>query len=330
MLELVHKEYKGLDIMKFVMAIVVVAIHTRPEMSFASPFIKRLFESVYSLAVPFFFMTSGFLLFRKISLPLNEDGEQRIRTYLKRICRLYLVWTVIYLPLTVYGFYIDGLSLLKAIAIFFRNILLVGENFMSWPLWYLLALIVAVSIIYLLLKIKVSKTWIVIISVLMAFVGVGLNYCQDHKLLEPVVDVYFKIFLNTRNGFFVGLMFVSLGMLCARLENVAWSTWFCILVLGTVGMILQYSLFNAPMTFALCVLTISLRTRNIYSGFATLMRTMSTVVYFTHMIFMAILVLGVDINKGLILFAIVTLLSIGLALMIQFFRNSSLFKMCFE
>lgn len=74
-LSLVQKEYKVLDVMKFVMAIVVVAIHTRPEMSFSSPFVIRLFESVYSIAVPFFFMASGFLLFRKISLPLNEEGE---------------------------------------------------------------------------------------------------------------------------------------------------------------------------------------------------------------------------------------------------------------
>ena len=61
MLELIHKEYKGLDIMKFVMAIVVVAIHTRPEMSCDSVFVRQIFETIYSLAVPFFFMASGFL-----------------------------------------------------------------------------------------------------------------------------------------------------------------------------------------------------------------------------------------------------------------------------
>ena len=214
-LSLVQKEYKVLDIMKLVMAIVVVAIHTRPEMSFSSPFVIRLFESVYSIAVPFFFMASGFLLFRKISLPLNKDGEQRIKYYLKRMCRLYLVWTIIYLPLSIYGFYQDGISPLKALAAFMRNVILVGENYMSWPLWYLLALIVAVSIIYMLLKLKVSKTWIVIISILMAFVGVGLDYCHANELRSPIVDLYFKVFIKTRNGFFVGFLFVALGMLCA-------------------------------------------------------------------------------------------------------------------
>ena len=148
MLELVHKEYKGIDIMKFVMAIVVVAVHTRPEMSFRSSVLKQIFDGMYYIAVPYFFMASGFLLFRKISLPLTKEGEQRIQSYLARMCRLYLVWTVIYLPLTVYGFYIDGVPPLKAVAVFVRNLLLVGENYMSWPLWYLLALIIAVAIIY--------------------------------------------------------------------------------------------------------------------------------------------------------------------------------------
>lgn len=52
-LSLVHKEYKVLDIMKFAMAIVVVAIHTRPELSFSSPVVVGLFEALYTIAVPF-------------------------------------------------------------------------------------------------------------------------------------------------------------------------------------------------------------------------------------------------------------------------------------
>lgn len=187
--------------MKFVMAIVVVAIHTRPELSFSSPVVVGLFEAVYTIAVPFFFMASGFLLFRKISLPLNEEGELRIKSYLKKICKLYLIWTVIYLPLTVYGFYQDGLPLLKSIAIFFRNILLIGENYMSWPLWYLLALIVAVGIIYALLKLKLSKNWIVVLGILMAMIGVALDYCKDNSYFLSVTDLYFSLFQKTRNGF---------------------------------------------------------------------------------------------------------------------------------
>lgn len=313
-LSLVQKEYKVLDVMKFVMAIVVVAIHTRPEMSFSSPLVIRLFESVYSIAVPFFFMASGFLLFRKISLPLDEAGEQRIKSYLKRMCRLYLVWTIIYLPLTIYGFYIDGLSPIKAVTVFIRNTLLVGENFMSWPLWYLLALIVAVSIIYMLLKLKVSKTWIVIIGVLMAFVGVGFDYCHNHELLNPLTDLYFKAFLKTRNGFFVGFMYVALGMLCANLNKISVYLWMLLSIFGIVGVFFYYPLSNAFVTFTLFVAAISLEGKCINTKISVSIRMMSTIIYFIHMYLMAIFILLLGIPKGLCLFTIVAVLSILLGL----------------
>lgn len=320
-LSLVQKEYKVLDVMKFVMAIVVVAIHTRPEMSFSSPFVIRLFESVYSIAVPFFFMASGFLLFRKISLPLNEEGEQRIKSYLKRMCRLYLVWTIIYLPLTIYGFYIDGLSPLKAIVVFFRNTLLVGENFMSWPLWYLLALIVAVSIIYILMKFKVSQTWIVIISVLMAFVGVGVNYCHDHELLNPLVDIYFKVFKNTRNGFFVGFLFVALGLLCTKLDKISGFVLGTILIVGILGIVFNCPLSNAAVTFALFVSTVSRIGRFVSSGVSVSMRRMSTIIYFTHMLLVAPLRLFIDLKLGFFLFLIVSISMIIVALCLLLSQN---------
>ena len=329
-LSLVQKEYKVLDVMKFVMAIVVVAIHTRPEMSFSSPFVIRLFESVYSIAVPFFFMASGFLLFRKISLPLNEDGELRIKSYLKRMCRLYLVWTIIYLPLTIYGFYIDGLSPIKAVAVFIRNTLLVGENFMSWPLWYLLALIVAVSIIYILLKLKVSKTWIVIIGILMAFIGVGLDYCHANELLNPIVDLYFKVFLKTRNGFFVGLMYVALGLLCAKLDEIPFYTWVFIFILGIVGVFYNCPLSNALVTFALFIITTYLRGRWINLNASLAMRTMSTIVYFTHMVFMAVIVCILKSSIGLSLFVIVSMFSICICMVLMRYKNSKVFNLCFS
>lgn len=125
----------------------------------------------------------------------------KIKAYIKRICKLYLLWTLIYLPLSIYGFILVGMPILKSIAVFFRNILLIGENYMSWPLWYLLALIVAVGIIYLFLKIRVSIYGIVVISVLMALIGLGLDYCKGNAVMQPITDLYFSVFQKTRNGF---------------------------------------------------------------------------------------------------------------------------------
>jgi surface polysaccharide O-acyltransferase-like enzyme len=329
-LSLVHKEYKVLDIMKFVMAIVVVAIHTRPELSFSSPIVVSLYEAVYAIAVPFFFMASGFLLFRKISLPLNEEGEQRIKSYLKKICKLYLIWTGIYLPLTVYGFYQDGLSLLNSIAIFFRNILLIGENYMSWPLWYLLALIVAVGIIYVLLKLKLSKNWVVVLGILMAIIGVALNYCKSNSIFQPVTDLYFSLFQKTRNGFFVGFLYVSLGMFCSKLDKA--SLWHILLIflIGFIGMYLALPLANSLVVFALFVISIAVRGGALSSYTSQDYRHLSSIIYFCHMLWMALLVLCCGLKSGFLLFAITTILSIitGIAFLRK--KGTKLFNLLFN
>ena len=329
-LSLVHKEYKVLDIMKFVMAIVVVAIHTRPELSFSSPVVVGLFEAVYTIAVPFFFMASGFLLFRKISLPLNAEGELRIKSYLKKICKLYLIWTVIYLPLTVYGFYQDGLPLLKSIAIFFRNILLIGENYMSWPLWYLLALIVAVGIIYALLKLKLSKNWIVVLGILMAMIGVALDYCKDNSYFLSVTDLYFSLFQKTRNGFFVGFLYVSLGMFCSKLDRA--SLWQILLVslIGFIGMYLSLPLANSLVVFALFVISIAMRGDVFSARTSQNYRHLSSIIYFCHMIWVALLVLCCGLKSGFLLFTIATILSIITGLVFLRKRGTKVFKLLFN
>ena len=65
---------------------------------------------------------------------------------------------------------------------------------MSWPLWYLLALIVGVGIIYGLLRLRVSINWIVIIGILMAIIGVALDYCKENSIMQTIADLYFTYF----------------------------------------------------------------------------------------------------------------------------------------
>lgn len=327
---LVHKEYRVLDVMKFVMAVVVVAIHTRPELSFSSLIVRNFFEAVYSIAVPFFFMASGFLLFRKISLPLTDEGKLRIKSYLKRMCKLYVLWTIVYFPLTVYGFYLDGISPLKAVAVFFRNFLLVGENHMSWPLWYLLALIVAVGIIYILLKLKVPKGCIVIISIMMALIGVGLDYCKENSLMPQITDLYFTAFLKTRNGFFVGFLYVALGMFLSKLEQISVFGPILLFVLGVVGMSMKLPLSNALIVCPIFIFSISCVGNKITQDNSVRFRMYSSIIYFVHMIFVAGLVIGMNINSGLLLFSVVSVVALIFSYLLMNFRFNRIFKLFFN
>ncbi len=293
--------------MRLVMAFVVVAIHTRPDLSFSSPVVKELSEIVYSIPVPFFFIASGFLLFRKISLPLTSKGILRIKCYLKRVCRLYLTWTIIYLPLTIYGFYKDGLSFGKSVIVFFRNILFIGENYMSWPLWYLLALIVSVGIILILLQLKCSLNKILVISVITAFIGVLLDYFHANAEIK-LVELYFEIFQKTRNGFFVGFMYVAIGMRLSKIKRMPLLLIVGFLSIGIVGVITNITLLYSLIVTVLFVAAVSIRIRNLSK--TSTCRHMSIIVYYIHMLITGLLVEIFHVPYGAFLFLWIVVLSL--------------------
>lgn len=120
------------------MSVLVVATHTG---LFSLIHDKELADTlINSLAikVPFFFVASGFLVWYKIGNSSIEDKKTKLRRWINKTFRLYIVWTILYLPFTIYGFYHDGIPVLKSLVVFTRNVLFVGQNFLSWPLWYLL------------------------------------------------------------------------------------------------------------------------------------------------------------------------------------------------
>lgn len=168
--------YYSIDCTKVLFAVFVVGIHTlTPFTATLSIEAQRVITAILSMAVPFFFVASGFLLGNKLNSTNGEGGLVYLRKWLYRIGRLYLLWTLIYLPYAIYGFSLEKLSFIKSVAIYTRNIILVGENYWSWPLWYLLAMFVAGCIIYLLLRCKVKRTYWYILAVLFAVSGVFID-----------------------------------------------------------------------------------------------------------------------------------------------------------
>ena len=146
--------YSDLDLIKLVMAFLVVEIHTRPLLDI--PAAEFVIEGIDVLAVPFFFIASAFLCFRSLNIDdfvaADTRGAVRVRKTIGKLLRLYLIWTVLFLPVTVFGDMLQGKNLLVSIASFVKGTLFVGENFCSWPLWYLLASVVAFALVYLCLR----------------------------------------------------------------------------------------------------------------------------------------------------------------------------------
>lgn len=87
-----EQENLTIDIMKFLMAILVVGIHTSP-FSFKI-WLDRGFGIITRLCVPFFFATSAYYFFLR---------ERSLKSYLLRILELYVIWSLIYLPFDITG-----------------------------------------------------------------------------------------------------------------------------------------------------------------------------------------------------------------------------------
>ena len=141
----------------------------------------------------------------------------------KKIFRIYLLWSAIYLPLTISGWITEGGLNLAYLILCLRNFVFVGENFYSWTLWYLNGLVFALFLISILLK-RFSIKQISGIGVFAYLVGIVLTMLNGHLEKLPLflarpIELYFSLFVTTRNGLFQSLVFLSFGMLIAEIDR---------------------------------------------------------------------------------------------------------------
>ena len=191
---------KGIDTLKFLFSLVVVWIHTG---------VGNL-GGLTPWAVPFFFLVSGFFLFGKLfDEPDRAARSARTGAWWRKILRLYLLWSLIFLPFAIIGFANDHLAPVKAVGVYLRNLLLVGENYLSWPLWYLLGLLWAGAIIWLADKLRLPFWVLCLLAVLLVLLPRILNLENN--------DLYVKLFKTTRNGLFLGFPVMVLGGLIRRI-----------------------------------------------------------------------------------------------------------------
>ena len=212
--------YKLIDLIKFLCAYLVIGIHTRPFQSVSILLDKFFYYNVSNYAVPFFYACTGyFLVVKQPEKSLHTKLMYRIR----KIVEIYIIWSAVYLPLTVYGWITEGNKSLVYACLCILNYILVGDNFYSWTLWYLNGLIFALILIDFLSK-RISVWKIVRFGSMAYLAGVVLTALGGHQdklpsILAFPVNSYFSIFVTTRNGLFQSLVFVSLGMYIADIEK---------------------------------------------------------------------------------------------------------------
>ena len=134
------KRYDILDLAKFILSIMIVAIHTALFQTYLFPWLR--------IAVPLFFMISSFLLFDRVNASSIDQKDQVIKNYFIRQLKLYLFWFIVLLPLTIYfrkDWVIGVDSIFHIITNIFSNTLFSSTFIASW---FIVASIWATLIVY--------------------------------------------------------------------------------------------------------------------------------------------------------------------------------------
>ena len=310
------KEYYGIDLFKFIMSFCVIAIHT----SLLNEQSHVFYSLIIRMAVPFFFLSTGFLLSNK----LNDSNENEynlniIKNQIIKFLKKYLFWSFIYLPLTIYGIFFFKYSLVGIV----RNFLFVGEEYNSWQLWYLLSSVYAFVFLFFCFKRNVnSKKMITIIFLIIVLKSLfdyyEVNYVNFNMIF--IVKVIRKTIRNFR--IFNGIVFIPIGTKLKKIKVPFKINTF----LFFLSLLLDYYIKNIIVSEYISIITIislfnfvkelNLKKSIIYIYF----RKISSIIYYIHMYIFTIysLIRYKKINFGFEMFLVTSILSFVFSIMYIF------------
>lgn len=197
------KKLPLLDDARVAAAILVAAIHTSPLASVSADADFWLTRVLARLAVPFFFLITGYFL--------GKDHWRGAGAFCKKMALLYLGAVLLYLPLNIYnGGFPLGMTLTK---------LFIDGTF--YHLWYFPAVILGVTLVSLLRRLGNKVAFAA--AGLLYLVGLGgdsyYGFFAKVPWLKAFYDGWFSISGYTRGGLFFAPLFLLLGAAAVRLRR---------------------------------------------------------------------------------------------------------------
>lgn len=200
--------YAGIDYFRLIAAFMVTAIHISPFSVWNTSLDYLVTYCIGRIAVPFFFLTTGYFVLAPYVFS-HFKKKSLIRKYLVKNIRLYLIATVIYLPISVYSGNIP-----HSAAEFARQLIFDGT---FYHLWYFPAVITGCMLLVCLARRSLRTA--VCFSAIAYVIGVfGDSYYGAIENVPSLCLLYkgiFSVSSYTRNGIFFAPVFLLLGMLLA-------------------------------------------------------------------------------------------------------------------
>lgn len=215
------KRYNAIDLARILAAFLVICVHTDPLIHYSDTGNYFLVSVLARLAVPFFFVVSGFFFGKKIKLGQSAENDLPILIpIIKRLIALYIAWTMIYLPIQIYV-WVKSDEPWSYWLTYVQNALFEGSYY---TLWYLSGLIFAMAFSYLLFKLF-NPGKVLLITFALYLVGTLFQSYFELFQSEELFSCYYSMFLTTRNGLFFGSFFVCLGIYIAHSKRNLLQKW---------------------------------------------------------------------------------------------------------
>lgn len=215
-------QYKGIDIVKFIMALFVVILHTHPlyAVNRTADFLTA--DVIARAAVPFFFAATGFLLEKQIS-ERHADVRGTVTGYVRKVLGLYCIWTALYLPIILYNkFIVSDETFAYSVFTLVRDFIFAGSY---GQLWYLPAAAVGLLLVFALRKyLGEGKTALLLFVLFLmglatqSYFGLTLASIEPDGILWKGMKAVKKVMVTCRNGVFFGGIFIYMGTWTARCE----------------------------------------------------------------------------------------------------------------
>lgn len=171
----ISRRNPSVDIAKFLCAIFVIGIHTRPLSGLSEVADFVLCDIIFRVAVPFFAVCTGYYLTQKLDSNEGESGWASVKSLALRVLLLYVLWSLFYLIVLSFSWYKAGILELSSFVGWFKSFLLGSSYF---HLWYLAQLFWALFPLYLIVKF-VNPKWITLIACSLWLIGIFAYVYSD-------------------------------------------------------------------------------------------------------------------------------------------------------
>ena len=289
-------EYQLIDVLKLICAILIIAIHCEIASSEENNVQWYVLHVIFRVAVPFFFIVSGFLFGKKYMKDRKKLKENSIMQ-IKRLLIPFVFWAFVTI---LYVIASNPIMLQQNILILLLKLVRL-TLFNGWHLWFVLALIVAIGMEYIFLKKNKMKLAIILSIVLymIALLGNSYYFLIEGTPIQGLMDKLLSAFLRVRNGIFIGFPLFTLGICVAfqenKIEKLKRKRLYLALLIFTITQVIEatfirgkhyiddHSVFISSVFMATVLLMLCIRYKNLKLKINTvILRNLSTGIYYIH------------------------------------------------